>query len=146
MNTMTKGAEKLDYFEFKRCIVEQLVNSKKKNEKATTNNPNKPEHYGANEEDNKNAFKELNSVVDNKFEVVPAKSSNPPHILMPTNNKQCIWCHLCKMINNAVQQKCGTCCTECELGFHVECFAAFHFCDELKECKPALHKVVVESK
>ena len=73
------------------------------------------------------------------------KENLETHMLLPTKNKQCLICHLCKMIDNIHQRKCGFCCIDCGLGYHVECFTAFHHQSHLEEKRSGLHKVIVDS-
>ena len=72
-------------------------------------------------------------------------SNNEPHILLPTINKKCLACHLCKIVDGSVQRKTTYCCTACKVGFHLECFAFYHNQQVVAQHKPALDRLIRQS-
>ena len=64
------------------------------------------------------------------------------HILLPTLQKHRVQCHLCLILDASTQRKCNTNCTACGVGFHVSCFAAYHYREAMQQHKPAMHKAV----
>ena len=46
------------------------------------------------------------------------------------------------IIDLSKQQKCGYNCIACGVGFHVECFAAYHYPQLTQKHKPAMHKLI----
>ena len=67
------------------------------------------------------------------------------HILLPCKYKHQPQCYLCKVVDNSIQQKTGFCCSKCQVGFHMQCFAAYHHCDALQHDHPVLAQVADES-
>ena len=68
--------------------------------------------------------------------------SSSDHMILPTKNNQRIQCHLCKLVDNSKQRKSSYCCSICGVGFHPECFTAFHYQDVLSLHRKALYQVV----
>ncbi|KAE8909690.1 hypothetical protein PF003_g5947 [Phytophthora fragariae] len=55
------------------------------------------------------------------------------HMISPNSTEHSngkLLCHLCSVRNIKKKSRYG--CTKCEVGFHVECFTAFHNKDALK--------------
>lgn len=120
---------KLTYREFKRRIVVDLVT---------------PYLNQTNVRQKKQKHSENASSLD-------ARQSNmidedlSEHFLLPTLDKKQIQCFLCKTLDNSKQRKDSYCCSKCEVGFHPECFTAFHHKKALAEHRKVLHQVISTS-
>ena len=64
------------------------------------------------------------------------------HLLLPTLEKKRIQCYLCKILDNSKQRKDHYCCTTCRVGFHPECFTAFHHQDALAVHRKTLYRLI----
>ena len=74
------------------------------------------------------------------IEVIGEDLSN--HLLLPTLYKQRIQCFLCKTLDNSKQRKDHYCCMACGMGFHPECFTAFHHQDALAAHRKTLYRLI----
>lgn len=144
-NNVDENPQPLAYREFKRRIAEQLVNQYCSH---TSTNYAHPFNDTQSKPCQDIVEESHNNCLVNPVDINPRiQESNqaPTHILLPTKNKQRLQCYLCKIVDSNKQRKSGFCCTECGVGFHVECFAAFHHTEEMQEHKPALHCLIVGS-
>lgn len=67
---------------------------------------------------------------------------NTTHVLLPYADGKRRECFVCSGLTN-VEQKQRLCCIGCGKGFHVECFAAFHYPRALITKKDALLKLIL---
>ena len=100
--------QEISYREFKQQIAIDVVSP----------------HVAAVENKNKKASEGISPLDGRMIEVIGEDFSN--HLLLPTLERQRIQCYLCKILDNSKQRKDSYCCTTCRVGFHPECFTAFH--------------------
>ena len=62
------------------------------------------------------------------------------------NRTMRVVCHLCSLFRKQDNIRTTFICRECNRGFHVDCFNAWHNTEMLKEDRPDLHEIVCEMK
>ena len=74
----------------------------------------------------------------------PPKS---PHILLENEGKKSTNCYLCSIMTTDKKKRTSIFgCSECKRGFHVNCFAFYHFEHALEKSKrPILQRIIRES-
>ena len=73
-------------------------------------------------------------------EVVECTSSS--HVLVENIGKKDTLCYLCNLLDKKGRKTTIYGCVECKKGFHVNCFAAYHFQNLLRGNKRALASVI----
>lgn len=108
-------ADNIEFKEFKRLVASQLVDK-----------------Y---EESKSKKRKRVGSTVDSLGIV------DTTHVLLPYKDNKRRECYVCTGLTNA-EQKQRLCCIGCAKGFHVECFAAFHYPMALASKKDTLRSLI----
>ena len=77
----------------------------------------------------------------------PVGSIVSPHMLLENQGKKSAICYLCSlMVDDGKERTSIFGCSECKRGFHVNCFALYHFEHALAQSnRPILQKLIREN-